>query len=277
MKAEDVALVSAICRTRAGLKVAAEKTYLIETRLGAVARREGFEGVPELIDAIRERREERVIWEAVEAMAAGETAFFRDRAPFQTLRDDILPQLARARAGQAVKVWSAACATGQEVYSLAMLVDDLKVTEPALRVELAASDLSSRALERAQSGLYNQFEVQRGLPIRQLTRHFENVDDNWRLSDAIRQMVRWRRINLIAGLAAVGRFDVVLCRYVLGGMTEDAQRKVLEDLTAVIPGDGCLVLGLDETVEGLAETFQPIVGRPGLYRRNPQFRTEAAA
>ena len=277
MKAEDVALVSAICRTRAGLKVAAEKTYLIETRLGAVARREGFEGVPELIDAIRERREERVIWEAVEAMAAGETAFFRDRAPFQTLRDDILPQLARARAGQAVKVWSAACATGQEVYSLAMLVDELKATEPTLRVELAASDLSSRALERAQSGLYNQFEVQRGLPIRLLTGHFEKVDDNWRLSDAIRQMVRWRRINLIAGLAAIGRFDVVLCRYVLGGMTEDAQRKVLEDLTAVIPDDGCLVLGLDETVEGLAETFQPIVGRPGLYRRNPQFRTEAAA
>jgi chemotaxis protein methyltransferase CheR len=277
MKAEDVALVSAICRTRAGLKVAAEKTYLIETRLSPVARREGFEGVPELIDAIRAHREERLIWETVESMAAGETAFFRDRATFQTLNDDILPQLAQARGGQGVRVWSAACATGQEVYSLAMLIDALKAADATLRVELAASDVSGRSLERAQSGLYNQFEVQRGLPIRELTRHFEKADDNWRISERIRQMVRWRRINLIAGLAALGRFDVVLCRYVLSGMTEEAQRKVLSDLTAVLPDDGYLVLGVNEAVEGLAETFQPILGRPGLFRRNPQFRAVAAA
>jgi chemotaxis protein methyltransferase CheR len=149
--------------------------------------------------------------------------------------------------------------------------------DAAPRVEFAASDLSKLALERAQTGVYDQFEVQRGLPIRRLAQHFEKEGDNWRISEAVRQRVRWRRINLIAGLRQIGRFDVVFCRYVLSHMTEDAQRKVLEDLTFVVPEDGYLVLGLHETVAVAAPAFQPVVGRPGLFRRNPSFSAAAAA
>ncbi len=276
MNAEEVALIVSLCRARAGLKLAPDKTSLMESRLAPVARRESFDSVSDLLAAIRARRDEALIWAAVEAVSSGETAFFRDRAPFQAFRDELIPQLARARAGHTIRVWSAACATGQEIYSLAMLCEDMAAEDPSLRIELAASDLSSKALERAQSGLYNQFEVQRGLPIRLLARHFEKSDDQWRISQPIRQRVRGRRINLVAGLTAIGRFDVVFCRYVLGHMTEEAQVKVLSELTSVIPEDGFLVLGQKETVAGVGEAFRPVVGRPGLFRRNPDYRAAAA-
>jgi chemotaxis protein methyltransferase CheR len=277
MTAEEIAYLTALCRARAGRKVSPEKTYLMESRLAPVARREGFESISALLVAARERREEPLVWAVVEAMAGGESSFFRDRAPFKQFQDEMLPQLARTRGGNPIRVWSAACAAGQEIYSLAMIVDAMVGADPGLRVELAASDLSKLALERAQTGVYNQFEVQRGLPIRLLAQHFSKDGDNWRVSQGVRERVRWRRINLIAGLRQIGRFDVVFCRYALGHMTEDAQRKVLEDLTFVVPDDGYLVLGQTEEVAGLAPAFEPIIGRPGLYRRNPGFRAAAAA
>ena len=277
MTAEEIAQIVALCRTRAGLKVAADKTYLTESRLAPVARREGYDSISELIAAIRERREEALIWTTVEAMAGGETSFYRDRDPFREFREEIAPPLRRARGGAPIKVWSAACATGQEVYSLAIAAGEMAEADPDVRIELAASDLSRIALDRAQSGLFNQFEVQRGLPIRQLARYFEKDGEQWRIADELRQRVRWRRINLIAGLRNIGRFDVVFCRYVLSHMTDEAQRKVVEDLTFILPEDGVLVLGTKEQVAGLADAFQPVVGRPGLYRPNPEFRAAAAA
>jgi len=277
MRADEVALVASMCRARAGLKVAADKVYLIESRLAPIARRQKFDSISAMLAAIRERREEPLIWEAVEAMAAGETSFFRDRAPFKLVGEEILPQLSKLRGGAPIRIWSAACATGQEIYSLAMIAGTVAEVEPEVRVDLAASDLSRYALERAQSGLYNQFEVQRGLPIRRLTAHFTKEGDQWRLLPGIRQKVRWRRINLIAGLRQIGRFDIVFCRYVLGNMTEDAQKKVLEDLTFVMPNDGYLVLGQDEDIAGLSPAFEPIVGRPGMFRRNPAYQAAAAA
>ena len=276
MKAEEIALVAALGRSRAGLKVAAEKTYLIESRLAPLARRQGFDSISDLLDDIRDRRDEALIWALVEAMASGETMFFRDRMPFKQFETEMLPQLGRLRGAAPIRVWSAACATGQEIYSLAMQVEALAASDDAPRVEFAASDLSKLALERAQTGLYDQFEVQRGLPIRRLAQHFEKEGDNWRISEAVRDRVRWRRINLIAGLRQIGRFDIVFCRHVLGHMTEDAQRKILEDLTFVVPEDGYLVLGLNETIAAVAPAFQPIVGRPGVFRRDPAFRAAAA-
>ena len=277
MRPDDISFVVSLCRAKAGLKVSAEKTYLIESRLAPVARREGYETIPDLLAAVRAKREEPLIWSVVEAMTLGESAFFRDRQPFDAFRDDIYPVLARARGAEPVKVWSAACAGGQEVYSLAMLVASMRAEDPNVKVELAASDISSRSLEKAQSGLYSQFEIQRGLPIRQLVQHFEKTDDLWRLSADIRRMVRWRRINLIAGLGAVGRWDVVFCRNVLNGLDAPYQKKVLEDLLLVLPEDGFLVLGAKETAEMAGDAFRPVPGSPGLFRRNPQARATAAA
>jgi chemotaxis protein methyltransferase CheR len=272
----DIAQVVSLCRARAGLKVAPDKTYLIESRLAPVARREGSARISDLLAAVRARRDDPLVWSVVEAMAGGESAFFRDRAPFKEFRDEIVPQLKRARGGAPIRVWSAACGAGQEVYSLAMLVGEMLQGDPDLRIDLAASDLSRLALERAQSGLYNQFEVQRGLPIRLLAEHFAKEGEQWRLAADVRGRVKWRRINLIAGLRQIGRFDVVLCRYVLAGMTEDAQRKVIDDLACIVPEDGYLVLGVKEQLGSIAHAFEPVVGRPGLYRRNPAFAAAAA-
>lgn len=277
MRPDDISLVISLCRARAGLKISAEKTYLIESRLAPVARREGYETIADLLAAVRTKREEPMIWGVVEAMTSGESAFFRDRTPFEIFQKDIYPALSRARGGEPIRVWSAACASGQEVYSLAILAEIMRAEDPGVRIELAASDISSRALEQAQSGVYSQFEVQRGLPIRLLVKHFEKVGELWRLSANIRRAVRWRRVNLIAGLAAVGRFDVVFCRNVLSGLEPPFQKKVLEDLTLVLPDDGYLVLGIKETAQAAGDAFSPVAGRPGLYRRNPAFRAAAAA
>lgn len=273
MRPEERALVAHLCAAKAGLTVDAAMDYPIESRLAPLARREGFASISEMLQAIRNRREERLIWALVEAMAPGETAFFRDREAFAQLAE-VLPVMARRRDGAPLRIWSAACSSGQEIYSVAMLAGDLSRSEQSFEVELFASDLSERRLEKARSGLYTQFEVQRGLPIRRLVDHFEQRDDMWTISPRMRQAVRWRRINLIADLSPVGQFDVILCRYVLDGMAAQHREQVLRSLAKALPEDGVLMLGLDE---GAAETggmLEP-AGAGGLYRRDPAFQVAA--
>lgn len=254
----DLSFVASLCLTRAGLKVDAEKAYLIESRLAAVARREGYDSAEDFIETVRIRGDEGLIWATVEAMAQAEAEFFRDRQVFQALVDDILPAMARAPGGEPVRVWSTACGTGQEVYSLAMLLADF----PALsaRVELFASDLSDRALEKAQAGLYSQFEVQRGLPARLLVRHFEKLGEGFVLSPRIRRMIRWRRANLLDDLSRFGRFDVVMCRGLLPLLAPEARARVLKSLRAALRPDGRLVLGVRDDP---GPEFSPV--GPGVF------------
>jgi chemotaxis protein methyltransferase CheR len=256
---EDRELVAALCAARAGLRVDPDKAYLIESRLAPVARREGFGSLAQFVETVRLRGEARLVWAMVEAMAPPETAFFRDPGVFDALAGDVLPELVRTTQGP-VRVWSAACGAGQEVYSLAMLLAE----RPTLagRVELFASDLSERSLEKAQAGLYSQFEVQRGLPARKLVRHFEREGDFFALSPRIRQMVRWRRVNLLDDLARMGRFELILCRNVLQSLTGEARERVLEGLTAALAPGGRLVLGLSEAAEAWLD---PVAAEAGVY------------
>ena len=275
MSPEDIQLIVALCRQRAGLKVDPAKTYLIESRLGPLARRESYGSVSELIAGLRARREEPLIWALVEAMTSPETAFFRDREPFARFRDEILPTLSRMRGPETIRIWSAGCSTGQEAYSLAMIAEAGIGVETGAKVEIYGSDISERCIEKAQAGLYNQFEGQRGLPIRQLVDHFDKVEDSWRLSPRIRQRVRWRRLNLAGDLSQVGRFDVIFCRNVLCDLDEAVRPRVLEGLAAALPADGFLVLGADESPLGLTDAYRPITGRDGLFARNPAYRVAA--
>ena len=277
MSPDAVELIRAVAHGRSGVVLDSAKTYLIESRLAPVVRREGFQTIEELVTAMRASREERLLWAVTEALTTAETSFFRDRAPFQQFREEILPALALARDGQPIRVWSAACSTGQEPYSLAMIVDDERSKFPGAKVELFGSDLSERCLEKAQSGLYTQFEIQRGLPIRLLVRHFEKAEEMWLLSPRIRQMVRWRRINLLADLRPLGQFDVIFCRNVTAGFDPATRHRVLEQLARALPPDGYLVLGADETVGEATQALSPIPGRRGLYGVNPEFRAAVAA
>lgn len=270
MTPRDGAFVAELCGRKAGLYVDPAKIYLLESRLAPVARREGFGAVAELVAAIRDRGDERLAWAAVEAMTLPETSFFRDPDVFAILRERILPDLARAREGQPVRIWCAACGSGQEVYSLAMMLADAG----PLNVELFASDVSARQLEKAQSGLYTQFEVQRGLPARVLVRHFEKREEMFAIAPRIRQMVRWRRVNLIDDITRLGRFEMVLCRNLMGSLTDEAQPKVMRGLAHAVRKGGCLVMGAEETAD-LSLGLAPVEGAVGVFTRIPPVRAAA--
>ena len=154
------------------------------------------------------------MWAVTEAMSPQETQFFRDSSPFAVVRDVMLPKLAGRAGDQPIRIWSGACATGQEIYSLAMIADEDRPKLGSTRVELFVSDLSEAALAKAQAGLYTQFEIQRGLPIKLLLRYFQREDEMWQVAPSLRQMIRWKRINLLADLTPLGQFDIVFCRYV---------------------------------------------------------------
>ncbi|OXE36139.1 MAG: chemotaxis protein CheR [Phenylobacterium zucineum] len=276
MTPEDCGWVAGICAARVGLKVDPEKTYLIESRLGPVARRERFPSVDELVSSVRGNGDDRLEWAVIEAMAAGESSFFRDRVPFECFRNEILPTLTHVRGTSPLRVWSAGCGAGQEIYSLAMVVQDSLAELPVdTQIQLFGSDLSDRAMEKAQSGIYTHFEVQRGLPIRQLVRHFQKSDDMWVLGPHIRTMVRWRRLNLMVDQAAAGGFDVIFCRNVLCNMTPVARQKTLAGLAHALSSDGFLFLGEGESTQALGGAFHAVADRPGLYARNPGFRLAA--
>ena len=275
MKPEEIEIIRRIVQARSGLVIEPDKTYRIETCLAPVARREGFGDISEMIRDIQTTRNSDLMWTVTESLANTETSFFRDRAPFQQFREDILPELAHARDGAPIRIWSAACSTGQEPYSLAMIVDDEASKYPGLKIELFGSDLSERCLEKAQSGLYTQFEVQRGLPIRLLVRHFEKNDETWSLNPRIRQSVRWRRVNLLADLTGLGQFDVIFCRNVVSGFDPQVARRVLDQLAAALPEDGRLILGIEETASDFTDALRPIAGRRGVYAPNPEFRKAA--
>ncbi len=274
MKADEVDFVVEICRAAAGLRVEPEKMYLIESRLAPVARREGFGSIREMLISARQRKEEKLLWSVVEAMAHGETCFFREPQTFDRLREEILPQLAvRRQVGVPIRIWSAGCASGQEAYSLVMAVEDAGAGVLSCGVEVLGSDLSERSLEKAQAGLYTQFEVQRGLPIRLLARHFEKRDDLWVLSPRMRAAVRWRRVNLNAELRNLAGFDVILCRHVLSCMTPDSRDRAVAQLTQALAPGGYLVLGAEEAQGEMPGGLASMNG--GVHRLDPSARAAA--
>ena len=272
---EDLEFVAALARSRAGLMLRGERGFLVENRLAWLARREGEPSVSALIQRLRASADESLARTVVEALATPETSFFRDRIPFDRLRDEVLPELAATRPEGRVRVWSAGCSTGQEAYSLAMMVEEHQARFPQLKLDLVASDLSERALEKARSGIFTQFEVQRGLPIRMLLNHFDRVGDNWQVSPRLRQSVRWGRLNLMHDFTRVGKFDVILCRNVLSALDHEPRRQVLEGLAHALADDGTLVLGMGETA-AMPEAYEPAHGGAGLHRLKPGFGRVAA-
>ncbi|RAK57694.1 CheR family methyltransferase [Phenylobacterium deserti] len=261
--------IAKLCAARAGLSVPADKDYLLESRLAPVARREGFGSVAELVQALRGRADEVQVWASVEAMTLPDTAFFRDGEVLEALWS-ALPAMAQ-RGSAPLRIWSAGCASGQEIYSLAMLLEERPI--PGVQVELFASDIAERQLEKAQAGVYSQFEVQRGLSARRLIRHFEKRDEAFLLSRRVRQHVRWRRVNLVEDLTSLGQFDVVLCRHVLSGLTNEGRNRAVDGLVQAVAPGGLLVLSPGDDVGDRLPTF---LGVPGAFGGAPTRRSAAA-
>ncbi len=276
MTNEDIEHLSAMLKARSGLILGSDKTYLIESRLAPVARKEGFSSVSALLTALRTKRDEKLMAMVTDAMTTNETFFFRDKVPFDQFKSDVLPALAKTRLNGEIKIWCAACSTGQEPYSLAMLMEESRAQFPRVNLDILATDISDRCLEKAQSGLYTQFEVQRGLPITMMVKNFEKVDEMWRISPKMRQSIRFKKLNLLDDLRGIGRMDVIYCRNVLIYFDLETKKKVLEQMAQLLPDDGYLFLGAAETVLGITDAFKPMPGMRGLYIKNQAVKTEAA-
>lgn len=267
MKVEDFDLFANLVRGESGLVLSRDKAYLLETRLMPVARKHGMKGLEDLAAAVRQRRDRRVIDDITEAMTTNESLFFRDTKPFDQFRDLVLPALLEKRVAQKrIRIWSAASSSGQEPYSLAMILKEHAAKWAGWRIEILGTDISREMLEKAQSGLYTQFEVQRGLPITLLVKYFKQIGDKWQLDPAIRAMVQYKFFNLLEDPTSLGKFDVVYCRNVLIYFDQDTKRQVLERIAKLMPDDGILYLGGAETVLGVTDKFAPVNGVRGMYR-----------
>ncbi|HEY6833084.1 MAG TPA: protein-glutamate O-methyltransferase CheR, partial [Pseudolabrys sp.] len=239
-----------LLRDRSGLVLAVEKLYLAESRLLPVARRHGMTTLTELVAKLR-GPSVALTAEVVEAMTTNETFFFRDKIPFEHVRDTILPALVAARAREKrIRIWCTAASTGQEPYSIAMALKNLGAALDGFRIDILATDLSIDVLERAKAGIYSQFEVQRGLPIQLLVKHFGKVGEHWQVAQDLRDMVQFRTLNLLNDFSPLGTFDLVFCRNVLIYFDQPTKTGVLNRLARQMPDDAFLVLGAAETVVG---------------------------
>jgi chemotaxis protein methyltransferase CheR len=265
----DYEFLRKVLKERSGLDLSSDKQYLVESRLIPLARRVGLSGIAELVAKIRGGFDA-LTAEVVEAMTTNETFFFRDKIPFDHLRETILPALVQARANRrALRIWCAASSTGQEPYSIAMCLKEFGPALAGWRVEIVATDLSQAVLEKSKAGIFSQFEVQRGLPIQMLVKYFTQIGELWQLNADIRAMVQHRQLNLLQDFSYLGTFDVIFCRNVLIYFDQDTKVGIFDRLARVLEPDGVLALGAAESVVGISDTFKPYPDRRGLYRPNP--------
>ena len=266
MTPSDYEYLRKFLKERSGLDLSADKQYLVESRLVPLARKAGLPGIPELVQKMKGSAEA-LTAEVVEAMTTNETFFFRDKTPFDHLKA-MLPAMIQARAARkSLRVWCAASSTGQEPYSIAMI---LKET-PALsgwRTEIVATDLSQAVLEKSKAGIFSQFEVQRGLPIQMLVKYFKQTGELWQLNADIRAMVQHKQLNLLQDFSHLGSFDVIFCRNVLIYFDQDTKARIFERMSRMIEPDGALVLGAAESVVGITDAFKPYPDRRGMYCPN---------
>jgi chemotaxis protein methyltransferase CheR len=264
----DYEYLRRLLRERSGLDLSADKQYLVESRLVPLARRNGLAGIGELVQKVKAGADALTI-DVIEAMTTNETFFFRDKIPFDHLRQAVIPELIQARAARrSLRIWCAASSSGQEPYSIAMLCKEFAAELSGWRVEIVATDISLGVLEKARAGIFSQFEVQRGLPIQLLVKHFRQVGELWQINADIRAMVQHRQLNLLQDFSHLGLFDVIFCRNVLIYFDQDTKAGVFNRLARSLEPDGTLALGAAESIVGITEAFKPYPDRRGLYRPN---------
>ncbi|MFN3930193.1 MAG: CheR family methyltransferase [Brevundimonas sp.] len=271
MSPEDFDRLQSLMASRAGFRLTRDRMKLAEHRLGPLARREGYETVDALLASLWARPVATLGWAVIEALLNPETWFRRDRAAFDTFALELLPALSAARGGAPVKIWSAGCSTGQEAWSLA-----IGAMDAGFPVEIIATDLSQRALEKARSGAYTGFEIQRGLKAGTMLAWFDQAEDNWIARPELRAAVHFVRANLLDPPTDDHRFDLIFCRHVLTDMEPARRAQTLDNLERRLVDDGCLFVGADEALETDSLAFRPVAGRKGLFVKSPAALRRAA-
>jgi chemotaxis protein methyltransferase CheR len=267
MKPDNFAYMAALAKQRSGLVLREDKVYLLESRLMPIARREGIETLDQFVEKLRRENDFNAVNAVVEALTTNETLFFRDTQPFQVFKEQVMPHILATRKTRKFRIWSAASSSGQEPYSLVMILSEMGAKLAGWNYEIIGTDLSMKILEKAQSALYSQFEVQRGLPVEMMLKYFEQDGANWRFKQEYREKVKFRKANLLEDQRILGQFDVVFCRNVLIYFDRDTKSEVLDMIADMMPEDGKLFLGGAETVLGLTDRFVAVEGVKGLYKK----------
>ena len=267
MRAGDFELFSSLVKKESGIHLTEDKAYLLESRLMTVARKHNLDSLDTLADNLRRHKTAPLVNDIVEAMTTNESSFFRDQRPFEQFRNFVLPRLIQSRRDKKIiRIWSAACSSGQEPYSLAMILQEEQAKMPGWKIEIIATDISQEMVDKAKQGTYNQFEVQRGLPIQLLVKFFNQEGDKWTVKDELRRGISFKTFNLLEDASSLGVFDVIFCRNVLIYFDSETKAKVLENISRRMPEDGLLFLGGAETIIGVSDRFKSMPEHRGVFQ-----------
>ena len=259
MTAQEFDTIRKLVLDRSAIVLDAGKEYLVETRLAPIVRQLKLNSIGELIAQLRRQPANGLYRQIVEAMVTTESSFFRDRHPFDDLRKVVIPDLmVRRRDERRLQIWCAACSTGQEPYSIALLIRDHFPLLAGWNISLLASDLSRQVLEKAREGRFNQIEVNRGLPATLLVKYFDQHGTDWQLKPAIRGMVDFQEMNLAQAWPVLPRMDLVLIRNVMIYFDVETKKSILSRLTRVLKPDGYLLLGGAETTFNLSDSYRRV-------------------
>ena len=258
----ELKLISQYIQNITGIYLDQSKSYLFETRLSSIAEAQGCKSYEELHNKARQDPSKKIEKEIIDAITTNETLFFRDKGPFELLQHKILPEIIDARSTKSslktrIKIWSAASSTGQELYSIAIIIKELLKETSNYSFALSGTDISDAAVAQASYGKYNRFEIERGLDRKYLQKYFTLLGDSWKINDQIRAMVNFRKLNLMQPFAALGKFDIIFCRNVAIYFTLEDRKKLFNKLADSLADDGYLVIGSTESLTGVCPRFVP--------------------
>ncbi|PCJ98602.1 MAG: chemotaxis protein CheR [Zetaproteobacteria bacterium] len=277
MNITDFDIYKDLLKNSSGLVLTQDKTYLVESRLNPLAKKWGYSDIAEMTRILRGVPPKELIVDIVEAMTTNETSFFRDTKPFEIFKNTVLPYYKnKIGTSKRLRIWCAASSSGQEPYSLAMLLKEEAAQMPGWSFEIVATDISHDILERAKEGTYTQFEVQRGLPITHLMKYFTQDGEKWTINQDIKSMVKYKYFNLLESMAPLGEFDVIFCRNVLIYFDQPTKTIVMDGMHKLLPDDGFLFLGGAETVLGVTNDFKAMPNNRSLYVKNDSAHLQAA-
>jgi len=269
MQAQDFQYLANILKQRSGLALSDDKEYLIESRLLPIARSRNLADIGQLCNFLRTtHNNEALLVEITEAMTTNESSFYRDIKPYESLRNIVLPMIMEQNSVlKSIRIWSAACSTGQEPYTISMCLQEDMAKLAGWRFEIVASDLAKKVVDKAKEGVYSQFEAQRGLPIQMLVKYFSSLpDSSWQIKDTIRNMVQFKTQNLLEDYGVLGKFDIVFCRNVLIYFDEPTKAQITEKMAKTLAPRGILILGATESLVDPNARFEQLENFRGAYR-----------
>lgn len=251
-----------------GILLAEHKQYLVQSRLGKIMQENQLDSLAELVKRLERPAGNRLKDQVIDAMTTNETLWFRDAHPYEILKNKLLPEVKTAKRAQKLRIWSAACSTGQEPYSMSMVIDEFKRSNPGSFTageEIIATDISASALNQARAGQYEMLALGRGLDKERLQKFFRaNPDGSWTVNPAIKARIRFQSLNLLGQYSSLGQFDIIFCRNVLIYFSSELKTEILRKMHRQLVPGGYLLLGASESLSGLSDKYKMIHCRPGI-------------